>query len=209
MIREGLFLVFFLLASSAISQDTQTAPGTAAASGTPCSTHLEFRGICPGMTEDQARAQYVLHESEVIAEHNSRLTAAGVPPRALIPPPKFICTDIGKGLKGCSGEPALELRATVLDGIIVSATWTMGQFNHQSFRQALIEKFGKPTTTEVLDLQNAYGAKFQGERFTWNKGTVTLQLEQYAGSRDHFFVHIDDSNLGAEAAKRIGRKPDI
>jgi hypothetical protein len=45
--------------------------------------------------------------------------------------------------------------------------------------QSLVKKFGKPTETTGLMMQNAFGMKVKSNTFVWKKGAETLDAFQY------------------------------
>jgi hypothetical protein len=79
---------------------------------------------------------------------------------------------------------------TVLDGTVKGVAFvTHGAFDIDQVTDALIQKFGAPTTNRSFVLQNAMGAKFPGVEKTWRLHDATVTY------RSHPWDSIDEGDV--------------
>jgi len=78
--------------------------------------------------------------------------------------------------------------------------------NHGSEFRAMLEaftgKYGQPTSQEMRDYQNSFGAKFTGRIITWDNGVSRIVLTEFGADRDTSAVEFVHPSLkrAAEAA---------
>jgi hypothetical protein len=78
-----------------------------------------------------------------------------------------------------------------LDGVQIDSTMLFrsdsfdivnGHFpsgSYQKIRSVFIDKYGAPTKTEEVVLQNSAGAKLKEQRLTWEGPKISVQLDQF------------------------------
>ncbi|MDP7597656.1 MAG: hypothetical protein QGI68_19120, partial [Pseudomonadales bacterium] len=74
------------------------------------------------------------------------------------------------------------------------------QDGYSDVKRALSAKYGNPSSTNVHEYQNAYGATFSGESLSWHRGVSSIDfIERYSKYSALFFKHAE---LDSEAALR-------
>ena len=84
-------------------------------------------------------------------------------------------------------------------GIVQRIHLNFSESSFEEVRDALLRKFGKPTSTASNQVQNAFGAKYVNETITWSRSDGTqLLVTRYAGNRERssvYFSSIEDRKL--------------
>jgi hypothetical protein len=57
------------------------------------------------------------------------------------------------------------------------------EHSYRIIRDAFIERYGKPSETQLVTYRSAVGATFQGEVLNWKGESVSITLRQYATKR--------------------------
>lgn len=64
--------------------------------------------------------------------------------------------------------------------------WTPTVEKFGEISEAYVKRFGKPTSADVEDVQNGFGAVFHNEIVTFANNSSVIRLTKYDGSLDHF-----------------------
>lgn len=93
---------------------------------------------------------------------------------------------------------------------VVSQIGLMGSNDrYEEVKQILVERYGKPTKVGKLTLQNKVGASFTSEQLSWRGKTVSLVLDQRAGTVGEFaavFTHLPTAAKTGGAAESKAKR---
>lgn len=90
------------------------------------------------------------------------------------------------------------------DGRAQDAAFSGGSAEFQAIKTALTERFGKPSSADSSEVQNAAGAKFDQELVTWSVSTMQITLrKRNPRNLNELSLRVFDRNLDAERMKRV------
>lgn len=75
-------------------------------------------------------------------------------------------------------------------------------------REALVAKFGQPSSIQKEQLQNRLGAQFLGETLIWKNGVSTIVLKEYVGDLDSSAVYFSLDELQKEVDQKQQKAAD-
>jgi len=175
--KKIVLIALLLLAASTAAQDAHFLSALPASSAPEEKSGLGFRGYHLGMSPDEVKQHYFERERQR--------------PYSMVSERYWECGEEGARAARCFGlmEPLI---ACFLDGKLIYAHWEVGSLGYLDARQALKDKFGKPTSEAVHEYQNRMGAKFSGIVSKWETGAMALEIDQYGSSLDKFSVEITE-----------------
>lgn len=90
------------------------------------------------------------------------------------------------------------------DGKAQEAAFTGDSAEFQAIKTALTERFGKPSSADQSEVQNAAGAKFDQELVTWGVSTMQVTLRKRTPRNLHeLSLRAFDKDLEAARMKRV------
>ena len=119
------------------------------------------------------------------------------------------CTSPRNGARSCLSMSSLATFYNFVDDKLASISFA---FNHDlyltGYVEGLTEKFGEPVRTKMT-YQNGYGAKFDGDVWTWKNDIGQIVLEEFGDSRQAGTLYYSDLQLDAEYKSRTKSKPPL
>jgi hypothetical protein len=94
------------------------------------------------------------------------------------------------------------------DGLRLAHIFVLGSTaDAYTASNGLRERWGEPTRSEPVSLQNAYGATFNGTRDSWVKGDQVVTLENPCSRRDRICISYIETKLMAAGEERVRAIP--
>ncbi|GEM_PF-2970908 len=97
----------------------------------------------------------------------------------------------GRGVSEITRLPIPEFGKGLISrhqGAVSSVFFHGSNDNYQHIKDVLLERYGKPTSSKLDNVQNKAGASFKSEELTWRGSRVSLMLEQRSGTVGDFLV---------------------
>ena len=83
--------------------------------------------------------------------------------------------------------------------------------NYSGIKQAATDKYGKPQSVSMADVQSKAGAHYKSEDTLWDNGVSTVELQQLCVDIDSSCLDINHKQLAQEEMKRVlaATKPEL
>jgi hypothetical protein len=82
---------------------------------------------------------------------------------------------------GRVGDVAARFAYLFLDDKFAEVTIYFESGKFPTMRDAFVERYGKPTSTENIPMQTSMGAKYENQRILWEGKTIVIRLDRYSG----------------------------
>lgn len=97
-----------------------------------------------------------------------------------------------------------EAMATIVDGSIEALDVRILSEYAATFREAMVEKYGKPSKQTVRQFQNRLGAQFEGASLLWYGRRVTLTFDEVNGSTEWGLISMRTRTFDAALSSQAG-----
>lgn len=162
---------------------------------------LEFRGIYMGMSVDEVYST-IKKRDEVLQKMEKYLSEQQIKDKVC--PSNMYCKD-HYNIKGRYTEVLFWFNQNLLTHITISFT----PDDYELYRDALMEKYGRPANIEHETKQNLMGVKFNNEIASWTQkgGYITIKRydskategSMFIGSNDYIKSLSDQTNQNKQA----------
>jgi len=168
---------------------------------------FDYRGAIPGVTTVEQCSSLVadaFHKDQ--AEWSANHPGTSYP--YYFSDVKLSCSDYSEHAKFCF---SLATHYYFLDNILAYVELEQNVSGAEAYRNALIAKFGAPNSTEQIERQNAFGAKWRSNEFFWvtPDGRNTVSFSERGRKIDTFVLTVADTELQKKYLASVAPKPKI
>jgi len=176
--------------------------------GNACAQGLEFKGLQLGeiTTSSQVETQLKSDEALKICGQSEGQCADSV---------NVSCGAGNDGIQVCNGKTTITGSQTDVnvvigaDGRLQRIFLTFSNDSYDEVHDALLQKYGKPSSVKKYRVQNGFGAQFVQVDTIWRRaGGLKLRLSRYGASTDDSVVYFS-TKADDEMWKHLGDSNDL
>lgn len=90
----------------------------------------------------------------------------------------------------------------LVDEKVASIDYDFDSNTYEAMVQAIIKKYGAPSSSQKAVVQNRMGASFQGKNYIWTNQTSQIRATEYGATLEKSSIHVEDLKLMKEFEKR-------
>lgn len=176
--------------------------------GTACAQSLEFKGLQLGQVTTPSQVEEKLKTDEA-----QKLCGRSEGPCADLV--NVACGAGNSGIQVCNGKTTItgsqaDVNVVIgADGRLQRIFLTFSNYAYDDVHDALLKKFGKPSSVKRYGVQNGFGAQFAQVDTIWLRpGGLKLRLSRYGASTDDSVVYFS-TKADDEMLKHSGDSNDL
>ena len=90
----------------------------------------------------------------------------------------------------------------LVDDKVASIDYGFDRNQYDAMVQAIVKKYGAPSSSRNVVVQNQMGASFQGKNYVWSNSISQIRADEYSATLVKSTIHIEDTRLIREFEKR-------